>query len=98
VLAAVLLASPRLPHGQKQASPAEQLPPDEARARAEKYLGTIDTPISAEQWRAVGVAGAEVLEPIVRSAGELPTRRAHALEGLVHAAPQRAAALVGPLA
>lgn len=102
LLVAVLIAVPKLPHGKRPPAPAaqpvEQLSPEEARRRAEAYLGSIDTPISAAQWKALGAAGGAVLEPIVRDPQAMPTRRAHALEGLVHAAPDRAAPLVSALA
>lgn len=70
----------------------------EVRERAEAYLGAIDRPISAETWRGLGPQAAEVLEPIATDAAALPSRRARALEGLVAAAPDRAAKLVGPIA
>jgi hypothetical protein len=64
----------------------------------EGYLGAIDTPITAQHWKALGPGAAAVLEPIATSESEMPSRRAKALEGLVAAAPERAAALVGKLA
>ncbi len=99
---AALVATPKLPHGKQKApsgqQTAEQLSPEEVRRRAEAYLGTIDTPIRPEQWKALGPRAADVLEPIVTDTKEMPTRRAHALDGLVLAAPQRAAPLVGKIA
>jgi hypothetical protein len=78
--------------------PAAKLTPTEIRDRAEAYLHTIDTPITADQWRALGPTAADVLEPVIQNAQEFPTRRAAAVGGLVYAAPTRAAALVGSLA
>jgi hypothetical protein len=101
ILLAVLLAAPRLPHGQHRDSPAAaevQLSPDELRGRIDGYLGSIDRPITAGNWRALGPRAAQVLEPIATDARELPSRRARALEGLIAVAPDRAAQMVGAIA
>jgi len=101
---AALIATPRPPRGQRPApadqapSPQEQVAPEEVPARIRAYLGSIDTPIGAAQWRALGPGAADPLEKIIQNPDELPTRRAHALDGLVAVAPDRAAVLVGKLA
>ncbi len=77
---------------------AATMPPAEAQQKARAYLGAIDRPITAEQWRALGPAAADVLEPIATDANEFPSRRAKALEGLSAIAPDRAAPLVGRMA
>jgi hypothetical protein len=76
---------------------AAQLTNAQVQQRVETYLGTIDTPIAAAQWEELGSRGADLLEPIARSSSELPSRRAKAMGGLVHAAPERAARLAATL-
>lgn len=102
ILMVALLATPKLPHGQHPPPPAaaeqQQLSADEVRDRVEGYLGSIDRPITSENWRALGPQAADLLEPIATDATAMPSRRAKALEGLVAVAPDRAAALVGRLA
>jgi HEAT repeat protein len=74
-----------LPRGRP---PAQGEPPpaprseQEVREQLEVYLGSIDTPISLERWRALGAQAAPILEEIATSTSYLPTRRARALEGL----------------
>ena len=103
LLLAALLATPKLPHGQHPAppaatEPAQQFSTEEVRERVGGYLGSIDRPITADEWRALGSRAGEVLEPIATDARAMPSRRAKALEGLVAVAPDRAALLVGKLA
>ena len=102
LLFAVLLATPRLPHGKEARPPAtapvQQLSAEEVREKVDTYLDSIDVPITADTWRALGPQAADVLEPVAIDASAFPSRRARALEGLVAAAPDRAAKLVGPLA
>ncbi|TMA27773.1 MAG: hypothetical protein E6J78_08865 [Deltaproteobacteria bacterium] len=101
LLIAALFAAPTPRRGQRAPSAAgapESLSDEEIARRANGYLGSIDTPISAEQWRALGPRAATVLEPIIGDRNALPTRRAKAIDGLVAAAPSRAAQLVGKLA
>jgi hypothetical protein len=102
ILLAAILATPRLPHGQHPPPPAaaaqQQLSAEEVREKIDAYLGAIDRPITAENWRALGPRAAEVLEPIATDAQALPSRRARALEGIVAVAPDRAAQLVGAIA
>lgn len=74
-----------LPRGRP---PAQGEPPptprseQEVREQVEMYLGTIDTPISSERWRALGAQAAPILEQIATNRSELPSRRAKALDGL----------------
>jgi HEAT repeat protein len=67
--------------------PATELSDADLRAQIDTYLGSIDTPIRAEQWAALGPRANPILEQIVR-ANAMPTRRAKAIDGL--------AALNGP--
>ena len=62
--------------------PAPQLSDDEIRERIETYLGTIDTAIGAQEWRALGPRAVGLLEQIAQDGSVLPTRRAKALDGL----------------
>ena len=84
LLASLLLALPpaRNPAPPEQASPQQQLTDAEIRERIETFLGTIDTPISPEQWRALGPRGAAVLEQMAQDPKAFPTRRAKAVTGL----------------
>jgi len=57
--------------------------PDEAlRQRIDAYLGSIDTPIPASRWRALGPGAVPILAAVARDAAELPTWRARALAAL----------------
>ena len=103
LLFAALLATPKLPHGQHPPPPAAtapqpQLSADEVRERIGAYLGSIDRPITADEWRALGPQAGSALEAIATDADAFPSRRAKALEGLVAVAPDRASRLVGRLA
>ncbi len=100
LLMAVVIAAPAPRRGQRAPGPAaqENLSDEEIARRANGFLGSIDTPISQEQWRALGPRAALVLEPIISDSDAMPSRRAKALGGLVSAAPDRAALLVGKLA
>jgi hypothetical protein len=71
---------------------------DDVRQRVEAYLGTIDTPITADRWKALGTRGADLLQPIAESSDEFPSRRAKALSALVLASPDRAAPTAAKLA
>ena len=68
-------------------SPAESSRPqdlteEEVAARVHSYLGSIDTPISAGRWRALGSRAVGPLETVVRDGAALPSRRAKAVEAL----------------
>ena len=101
LLCLAALAAPMLsrrPRPAPSSSAVRQLSPEELRERIDAYLGSIDTPITADLWRALGPQAADVLEPIATDAKAFPSRRARALEGLIAAAPDRASQLVGPMA
>ena len=54
----------------------------EVRQKIDAFLGSIDTPIRPEQWRALGPKAAPILEQMAKDPDALPTRRARSLEGL----------------
>jgi len=104
VLLAVLLAGPGVMHKKpppqqppvsdgQQVQPQEELSADEVRDHVEGYLGSIDTPITANQWRALGPRAVPMLERIAMDQHELPTRRAKAIDGLAALGDTRAPAL-----
>jgi hypothetical protein len=99
ILAAAVLATlagiaAALPPGSRpEPQPAPQGAPltgEALRSRIEAYLGSIDTPIGAERWRALGPEAAGVLAAHATSASALPTRRARALAGLAAVGGSRA--------
>jgi hypothetical protein len=57
------------------------------------YVGAIDGTIDPGAWRALGPEAEPILAELAESAGELPTRRARALEGLAALGGARAEAL-----
>jgi HEAT repeat protein len=57
-------------------------PPAHVRAQVESYLGSVDTPVTPAQWKALGPEGAQVLEQIAQDQKKLPTRRARAVSAL----------------
>ena len=74
---------------QRGAAPApdpsrEQQPltDEEIRERIDTFLRTIDTPVSPEQWRALGPRGAAILEGMAQDPNLLPSRRGKAVAGL----------------
>src|SRR5438477_6268699 len=92
LLIGLLLAAPAPRRGQRApAAGGEKLSDEEIARRANAFLGSIDTPISGKQWRALGPRAALVLEPIIEDANAMPSRRAKAVDGLAAAAPDRAA-------
>jgi hypothetical protein len=96
-----LVAAPRAPRGSpppQQPVQEEQLSDAELRDRVDTYLGAIDRPIPAARWKALGPRAAPILEEVIADQSQFPSRRAKALDGLVAAAPDRAASLVGKLA
>ena len=103
MLLSALLA---VPAGRERAKPAdagqpaaaEPLSDEEVRSRAQAWLGAIDRPVSAEQWKSLGPRAAEVLEPIISDPEQFPSVRAKAIDGLAAAAPDRAAALAPKIA
>jgi HEAT repeat protein len=70
----------------------------ERRARIDAYLRTIDVPVDADDWLALGPGAAPLLEAIARDPRALPTRRAQALAALAIVSGPGAAALLGELA
>ena len=100
LLLAALIAAPRLPraHPAPEQPAQEQLSDAELRERVEGYLGAIDRPVGAARWKALGPQAAPILEAVIADEAQFPSRRAKAVDGLVAAAPDRAAALVGKLA
>src|SRR5258708_38571948 len=93
LLIAALLAGPRVHSGPAPTIPT--LTDDELRDKIDAYLGTIDTPIPEDHWRALGPRAAAVLEPIVTDTNAMPSRRGQAIHGLVGPAPHRGARVVG---
>jgi hypothetical protein len=67
-------------------APAGAQPPPanetELRQRIESYLGYFETSVPEEQWKALGPSAVPILNGIATKSG-LPSRRAHALGGLV---------------
>jgi len=55
----------------------------DTRHRIEALLGTRDTAVTAEQWRASGDDARAILEAIASDPNSLPTKRARAVEGIV---------------
>lgn len=101
LLLAALIALPRPPKtsAAPQEAPAEQQLSDaDLRERVETYLGALDRPVPKARWKALGPRAAPLLEAVIADSSQFPTRRAKAVDGLVAAAPDRAAQLVGPLA
>ena len=102
LLMTALIAAPgsarARPAPQGSAPQQQQLSDVELRERVEAYLGTIDRPVPAVRWKALGPSAAPLLEAVIADEAQFPSRRAKALDGLVAAAPERAAAIVGKLA
>ena len=88
LLASLLCAIPPVrprsapPASDATPAPSEQLTDQEIRDRIETYMGTIDTRITPEQWRALGPRGAAILEQIAQNPNVFPTKRAKAVAGL----------------
>src|SRR3954469_8820235 len=93
VFLAVLLAAPGVMHKKpppqqppvsdgQQVQPQEELSAEEVRDHVEGYLGSIDTPITANQWKALGPRAVPILERIAMDQHDLPTRRAKAIGGV----------------
>src|SRR5205823_5082894 len=78
--------------------PSRELSEADVRAQVQAFLGSIDTPIRPEHWRALGPKAVPILEELASSRENLPTRRARALEGLSHLGSPRASKLMVQLA
>lgn len=106
ILAAALLAAlpglalslPRPPPQAPASEPPAPLTGEALRSRIDAYLGSIDTPIGPERWRALGPEAAQVLAERAASADELPTLRARAVGGLAAVGGPRAERVLGDLA
>jgi len=75
-------------------APAQDLSDAEVESRVRTYLGAIDTPISADRWRALGPRAVAPLEAVLRDPNALPSRRAKAVEALSVVGGARARQLV----
>ena len=64
------------------AASAPALTDVEVAQRVDTYLGTIDTPITADEWRALGPRAVAQLAGVATDSGALSTRRAKALGAL----------------
>jgi hypothetical protein len=95
LLCAMLAISrpPPQPAPEAPRPPANQA---ELRQRIETYLGYFETVVPAEQWRSLGPSAVPILNDIA-SQGGLPSRRAHALGGLVALQGARAQPLLSKL-
>ncbi len=101
VLIAALIATPRPPRtGAPKQEPAQQQPlsDEEVSVRVRTYLATIERPISAARWKALGPKAAPLLEAVIADGAQFPSIRAKAVDGLIAVAPDRAATMVGKLA
>jgi HEAT repeat protein len=96
-LLATLLAAPAGLQTRPGTEPVTRTP-QEVRAQVDSYLGSIDTPVRPEQWRALGPEAAAVLEAIAQDPKKLPTRRARALAALAIVGSPRASKLVVTIA
>jgi len=69
----------------------------EVRARVEALLGTIDRPVPADTWKALGPAAATVLAEVAASDVQAPSRRSMALGALAAVDPGQAEPLARAL-
>jgi hypothetical protein len=95
LMLALLLAIP--PAKAQPAAVPVQLSDEDVRQKVTALLNNIDTRNLAGQWQALGSRAADLLEPVAQSSDELPSRRVKAVDGLVLAAPDRAAPVVTKL-
>jgi hypothetical protein len=98
--AAVLLTLFAAPAGLLNRPPEKTAPlaPTQVRAQVDAYLDSIDTPITPEQWRALGPEGARALESAAQDQKRLPTRRARAVSALAVVGSPHASKVVVALA
>ena len=84
LLCALPPARPRSPPAASDSTPpsSEQLSYQQIRDHIDTFMGTIDTRITPQQWRALGPRGAAMLEEIAQNPNAFPTRRAKAVTGL----------------
>lgn len=64
------------------ATPSATPADEQLRQQIDAYLGSIDTPIPAARWKALGAGAPAILAAIARDARELPSRRTKAVEAL----------------
>lgn len=98
---AALLAAPRAPRAAPARQPAtaqQTLSDAELQRRVNTYLNVLDRPIPAARWQELGERAAPLLEAVIASENEFPSRRAMAVDGLAAAAPARARQLLGKMA
>ena len=69
----------------------------EVRAHVEALLGTIDRPIPAERWKALGPVAVTVLAEVASSGDRMPSARSKALGALASVDPARAEPLARAL-
>ena len=85
-------------HDSAATEPGAALSDAEVQQQVNAYLGSIDTPVTPDRWRALGPRAIPLLESVVRNGKELPTRRAKAIAGLAALNAPRAASLFAALA
>jgi HEAT repeat protein len=104
LLAALLAApisykAPQPPISQDtQVQPNDDLSDVDVRQHVDGFLGSIDTPIRPNQWKALGPRAVPILEAIVKNPEELPTRRAKAIDGLTALGDKSSPALFARIA
>ena len=86
------------PPATEQAQPStaspQALSDQEVAQRVDEYLGTIDTPITADEWRALGPRAVNPLAAVATDTEALPSRRGKALGALTALGGARARQVV----
>jgi hypothetical protein len=82
------------PPAQAASAPPAPLSDEEVAARVGTYLASIDTPIRAEQWQALGPRAVSPLKDVVSDPSALPSRRAKAVGALALVGGAKAKRLV----
>jgi hypothetical protein len=90
--------APATEQAQPPAASPSALSDEEVAQRVDEYLGTIDTPITADEWRALGPRAVNRLAAIATDAEALSTRRAKAVGALSVLGGSRARQVVVELA
>jgi HEAT repeat protein len=98
LIVTVAIALHGVPQAADRKAPHTGVPSGPVREQVETFLSTIDTPVSAQQWQALGPDAAPVLMEIASTRSHLPSRRARAVEALGMRKDARAADLVNGLA
>src|SRR5262245_20386943 len=86
-----------VPQAAARAPRAVGVPSGPVREQVDTFLSTIDTPVTAQQWQALGPDAAPVLMEIATTRTHLPTRRARAVEALGMRKDAAAASMVSGL-